>query len=332
MAHARLIVIGCSAGGVAALKKIASVLPPDLAAPILVVMHIGHHKSMLAEILAKVGPLPARQAIDGVALQDSVIHVAAPDQHLLVEGHAMRLTRGPKENHCRPAIDPLFLSAALSHGAGVIGVVLTGYGDDGTFGLEAIKRCGGIAIVQRPHTAEQPSMPMSALRSVAVDYSVRIEELGELFARLLAEPPPAAPSNDVASLGHEYDLMLGKGDAMEHLRAIGAPSTFVCPDCSGSLWELKQSQPARYRCHTGHGFSVASLVDAQAGKTDTALWMAIRALQERSILLKKLSGVFEGDDPGRQQELADASRDTASHAHMLRQLVECGPELTDEAP
>jgi two-component system chemotaxis response regulator CheB len=275
--------------------------------------------------------LPARESVDGQALQDGVIHVAVPDHHLLVEGHATRLTRGPKEHHTRPSVDPLFLSAALSHGPGVIGVVLTGRGDDGTFGLDAIKRCGGIAVVQRPHTAEEPSMPMSALRHVAVDYSVRIEEMGELLARVLGEDPPPTEVHDAAGLEHELDLLLAKGDAMEHLQAIATPSTFVCPDCSGSLWELKQSDPTRFRCHVGHGFTATSLLAAQTESTDAALWTAIRSLQERGILLEKLSAVYEGDDPGRQRELSDAARDAASHADMLRKLVESGPNLVDQS-
>src|SRR3954470_14189591 len=161
MARGRLVVIGGSVGGGAASKKLGTQLRKGFPAPIVLVVHIGNHESILPRIVAGAGPLPAQHVRDKERLRDSQIYVAPPDHHVLVDGHTLRLSRGPKEHHARPAIDPLFLSAALTHGPGVIGVVLTGWGEDGTPGLDAIKRCGGLAVVQNPETAEAPSMPLS---------------------------------------------------------------------------------------------------------------------------------------------------------------------------
>ena len=185
MAARDIIVVGASAGGVNALATLAEGLPPDLPASVLVALHLAPGvTSILPEILARAGRLPAVHPKDGEAYEKGKIYVAPPDHHLLVrEGH-LRLTRGARENLHRPAIDPLFRSAALAHGPRVIGVVLTGSLDDGTAGLSAVKRCGGTAVVQDPSDASHPSMPAAALKNVAVDHSVPLSEMAALLARL----------------------------------------------------------------------------------------------------------------------------------------------------
>lgn len=183
MTQRDLVVIGASAGGVRALRQLVSGFDAGFPAAICVVLHVGKHESNLPDLLSLAGPLPARHAADGEALQPSSILVAPPDHHLLIEGGHVRLTRGPKEHHTRPAVDPLFRSAALSHGNRAVGVLLTGRLDDGSAGLRAIKECGGIAVVQDPAGAEWPSMPLSAMQAVDVDHCV---PLAELPARLRA--------------------------------------------------------------------------------------------------------------------------------------------------
>ena len=177
----KIVVIGASMGGVPALRTLVSSLPEDFPAPLLVVLHIGNFPSILPELLAARCPLTAAHAVDGEKLEPGRIYIAPPDQHMVVDGRTVRLNRGPKEHHSRPAIDPLFVSAALSHGPGVIGVILTGMLDDGTSGLQAIKRCGGVAIVQDPKEAEAPSMPLSALRHVRVDHCAPVADIAALL-------------------------------------------------------------------------------------------------------------------------------------------------------
>jgi two-component system, chemotaxis family, protein-glutamate methylesterase/glutaminase len=282
--HPRLIVIGASLGGVAALKQFCSGLPRNFKAPICVVLHTGAQKSMLPDILNAAGPLRAMHAVDGAALEMGRIYIAPPDHHMRVDGNSLRLARGPKEHHSRPAIDPLFRSAALSWQRRVIGVVLTGLLEDGTPGMQAIKACGGTAIVQDPVEAMAPSMPLSVVRHVDVDHCVRLSELAPLLCSLL-ETASVDESQRETSMPsptlHEEAISLGLGNAMEHLRAIGSPSTFTCPDCHGSLWEVAGTSPRRFRCHTGHAFTFETLRETQSQATDEALWSSIRALQEK---------------------------------------------------
>lgn len=190
----RLVVIGASTGGVSALLELARGLPRFFPAPVCIVQHVGSHPSLLPELLRLRGPNHAMHAEHGQRMNTGTLHVAPPDHHMLVEGDRLLLVRGPKENHARPAIDPLFRSAALQHGARVIGVVLTGQMDDGTAGLKAISQCGGTAIVQDPEDAVEPQMPRSALAQVAVDHCVPLAQMAELLVRLVGEPepPPAA--------------------------------------------------------------------------------------------------------------------------------------------
>jgi len=284
----RLVVIGASAGGVNALRTLVSGLPPAFPAALVIVLHIGSHESIMPAILSSSGRLKAAHATDGELLVPGKIHVAPPDHHLLIEGQRLRLSRGPKEHHTRPAIDPLFRSAAMTMGPAVVGVLLTGRLDDGTAGLQAIKAQGGIAVVQEPSDATEPSMPASALNYAQIDHCVPLASMADLLTRLvntevgpsaLAAPEPAA---------HEHALSLSQGDPMEHLSAIASPSPFVCPDCKGGLWEIRDTQPHRYRCHTGHAYTLRTLYHAQGEETDGALWGALRALQEKELLLRAL--------------------------------------------
>jgi two-component system chemotaxis response regulator CheB len=322
MADNRIVVIGASRGGVNALKALASMLPANFPAPVLVVLHIGDLPSVLPQILSRAGPLPARHALDREPLANGTIVIAPPDRHLLVEDGLAVLLQGPKEHHARPAIDPLFVSAALAHGPRVIGVLLTGSGDDGTYGLQAIKQCGGMAIVQHPNSAEAPAMPLAAVRHVSVDHIVDLERIAPMLGTLIEEPPPSPAALAPEALAHEFDVFKGKGDAMENLKAIGKPSTFVCPDCHGALWEIDGSDPARYRCHVGHGFSLNSLLGAQGEATDSALWAAIRAMQERSIMLEKLARLHREADPRRCREIEEAASAMEHQSHALRRMVE----------
>lgn len=319
-----VVAIGASAGGVSALKRFVEGLPADLSAPILVVQHIGAYPSILPELLCRAGTVPVTHAQEGDVLRAGQIYIAPPDHHMLVEDGAIRLSHGAKEHHTRPAIDPLFRSVALAYGPRAIGVVMTGWGEDGTAGLQAIKECGGRVFVQKPSDAEQADMPMSALEYVAVDHLFGVDELGRDLARAVAAEPPREPRlARPHRLVHEHQAFLMQGDAMEHLGAIGRPSPFTCPDCNGGLWEVSDSKPRRFRCHTGHGYTLRTLQEAQAETTDTALWNAIRGLEEKEMLLREVATQYlhEGDaaEAARLQVLAHS---ISGNAQLLRNLIE----------
>jgi two-component system, chemotaxis family, protein-glutamate methylesterase/glutaminase len=323
-----VVVIGASAGGVSALIALSQALPRFFPAPVCVVQHVGPHRSLLPELLRFRGPNHALHAEHGQRLSSGTLHIAPPDHHMLLDGMTVQLTRGPRENHARPAIDPLFRSAALSWGPRAIGIVLTGQMDDGTAGLKAIKDCGGIAIVQDPDTATEPEMPRSALRHVAVDHCVPLEGIAPLLQQLVGQPP--GPSRGVPqALVHE--VAINRGDiSMDKLLQIAAPSPLTCPDCGGSLWEVKETQPLRYRCHTGHAYAMLSLAQAQAEASEDALWNGVRALREREMLLRRMANIANAAGDARQAEAGQAEADRLrGHIHGLLEMTQTAPAEPD---
>lgn len=324
----RLVVLGASTGGIEALLSLARSLPPAFPAPLCVVQHIGANPSILPELLSNSGPHPAVHARDRQVLTAGVFHVAPPDHHLLVEDGRLRLSRSPRENHTRPAVDPLFRSAALAWGARTIGVVLSGAMDDGTAGLQAIKDRGGTAIVQDPATAEDPGMPGSALAFVDVDFTAAPQDIGPLLGRLVGRPPgEERPPGPV--LEHEAAINRGE-DLVGHLQAIAQPAGLSCPDCGGGLWEVGDVQPPRYRCHTGHAFTARSLERAQADAGELALRSSVRALQERELLLRRMATVAEAVGDAGQ---AEAARRQAGRLHaQVRQLRDFTGSIEGEEP
>jgi two-component system chemotaxis response regulator CheB len=333
MAIDSVVVIGTSLGGVEALQRLVSKLPSDFASAMLVVQHVGNHPSKLPEILTQRGPIRAKHAVEGERIQPGRILLAPPDRHMLVDGDVIQLTHGPKEHHTRPAIDPLFLSAALSRGPGVVGVILTGRGSDGTAGLQAIKECGGVTIVQDPTEALVPDMPRSASHYVDIDHCVKLDELPELLTSLVSPREigrRGAPATPPPNLQHEHDLTLSKGDPMEHLKAIATPSPFACPECSGGLWEVTNAQPPRYRCHTGHGYTLDTLQETQSNETDAALWSAIRALQEKSHLMQMMATIHRNAGEESEATAIEAEMEKAKkQASLIRELVEKYPQLPE---
>jgi two-component system, chemotaxis family, protein-glutamate methylesterase/glutaminase len=309
-----VIVIGASAGGVHALIQISETLPGSFPAPVCIVQHIGSNPSLLPELLRFRGNNHAVHPEDGQPLAAGTLYLAPPDRHLLLEGDKVRLTHGPRENHARPAIDPLFRSAALAFGTRVIGVVLTGQMDDGSAGLKAIKECGGLAIVQDPASALEPEMPRSALASVDVDHCVPLEEIGPLLTRLVGKPAPKAPPDPPDALVHE--VAINRGNAtVEMLEGIATPSPLTCPECGGGLWEMKETKPLRYRCHTGHAYGALSLGQSQKENTEQSLWATIRGLREREMLLRRMAGIAEGTG-----DIAQAQAGRAQAARLEGQI------------
>ena len=324
MAGRDVIVIGASSGGVKALTELAHALPPGLPAAVFVVCHFPVTSfSRLPEILSRHGPLLAAHAQDGEPVLPGRIYVAPPDYHLLLKNGHVKLARGPTENSNRPAVDPLFRTAARRYGRRVVGVVLSGVLDDGTAGLQAIKERGGIAVVQDPEDALYSGMPENALNHVAVDHAVPAAALGPLLARLAAEPPPAdddpPPSQE---MDMETDMAELELEAMQDFNRPGEPSGFACPECGGALWELRDGELIRYRCRVGHAFSPDTLLAEQSDALEAALWSALRALEERAALAHKMA---ERADRRGNALIAEKFRgqvsESEAHAGLIRKVI-----------
>jgi len=289
MANRDIVAIGTSAGGLAALKRLVAGLPADLDAAVLVVQHMtSDRRSSLADILDRAGPLPAGFAEDGAPATHGRIHVAPPNRHLLLQGDTLHLGHGAWENGARPSIDTLFRSVAVCCGPRSIGVVLTGYLDDGSAGLRALRRCGGIAVVQDPADAEYPDMPRNALAATEVDHQAALDDMPGLLSGLVVAPA-GSPVPVPADIRLEVDIMARhSGDEVAALDRLGQRSVFTCPDCGGVMWELQDGDTPRYRCHLGHAYSAESFGHAMSGEVVEGMEAALRALEERGRMLRRL--------------------------------------------
>lgn len=285
-----IIVIGASSGGLEALKKIVQNLPRNLDASVFVVWHMSPDlRGILPEILNKLNTIPAANARDNEAIEPNRIFVAPPDHHLLIEEGRVRVTRGPKENRFRPAVDPLFRSAAYVYGSRVIGIVLSGGLDDGTAGLWRIKFNGGLAIVQDPSDAEVTSMPESALREVQVDYCIPADEMAGLLITLVKETviPNPATMNDKKTK-FEINVAAEKNAFEQGSLDIGVLSPYTCPECHGVLSKIMDGSLTRFRCHTGHAYSADALMAALTDNVEDSLYNAIRGMDESALLLNHI--------------------------------------------
>ncbi|HVL69768.1 MAG TPA: chemotaxis protein CheB [Vicinamibacterales bacterium] len=288
MASHDIILIGASAGGVEAISTIVAGLPRDLRAAVLIVLHVARGRSVFPEILQRAGRLPAAHALDGERLTYGRIYVAPPDHHMAVEEDRVRLNRGPIENNVRPAVDPLFRSAARNFGTRVVGVIATGALDDGAAGLAAVKQAGGIAIVQDPDEAAAPGMPRSALSVVRADHVLPIGEIAPMLVALTREH--ASTSRTTGPLVQPMEPDSGPEPiVVRESDRPGRLAVLTCPECSGNLWEDEAGGVLRFRCRVGHVYSAESMLSAHTDSVDRALWAALRALEERAALTRKLA-------------------------------------------
>lgn len=314
-----IIVIGTSAGGVEALQKLLANLPDDFPAAVFIVLHTSPNSpNVLAGILDAAGPLPAAFSLHGQRIEPGRVYVAPPDHHLIIVPGSVELSRGPKENRFRPAVDPLFRSAAQTYGPRVIGVVLTGGLDDGTNGLWTVKQLGGTAVVQDPSEALAPSMPLSAIRHVNVDHTVRIAELAPLLVHLTAAPLEPA-EGEVAVPEHvKIEVNIAREDKAKEAGVfkLGEPSRYACPECHGVLLQVNEGTPVRFRCHTGHAYTIESLLSEMDEMIEDSLWNAIRALEEQAMLIRHLTEVHAEPD-----RLAQSAENTQRRADLVRQAV-----------
>ena len=290
------MVIGTSAGGVETLTKLARALPHDFGAPIVVVLHIGAEvPSLLPQILGRAGPLPAQEARDGERLRAGTIYTAVPDHHVLVEeDKTLHVVKGPRENRHRPAIDPLFRSAALAFRSRCIGVVLTGTLDDGTAGMLSVKKAGGVTIVQDPADALFPSMPQNVLEYVKVDHVLPLADIAAKLAECIKVPCTTTERfPNLEMLDMEKKIVALDRATLQKDDRPGKPSPYSCPDCGGVLWEIEDGDGdrdyVRYRCRVGHAFSPETMLDAQNEVLEEALWSAIKTLEESARLSARLA-------------------------------------------
>jgi two-component system, chemotaxis family, protein-glutamate methylesterase/glutaminase len=338
-----VVVVGASAGGVEALRTLVAGLPSDFPACVLVVLHTpATSRSALAAILDRSGPLPAAQAQEEDRLEPGRIIVAPPDRHLIVYERQVTLSRGPRENGHRPAVDVLFRSAARALGPRVIGVVLSGTLDDGTAGLVAVHRRGGVGVVQSPEDAMYPSMPRAAIAGDHPRHVLPVAEMPALLARLVTERVDAAseeedpaPTRSVSRTGprtdaqsdHEMKTEIAMaaldGDALNDPERPGTSSGFACPDCHGVLFEIQDGDVPRFRCRVGHAWSPHSLAAQQTLAVEGALWIALRALEEKAALADRMSaGARDRGHVITAQSFAAQAAESRAAALVLRDLIE----------
>lgn len=321
-----IFVIGTSAGGLKALTRIVSRLPANLDAALFIVQHVpADYPSLLPQILSDTGSLKTELASDGSAVSGGTVYVAPADHHMLLEPGVVRVVRGPRENNFRPSIDALFRSAARAYRERVVGVVLSGLLDDGTVGLQAIKKHGGITVVQDPKEAEFPGMPDSALRYVEVDYLLNLEQIADLLARAPALPamPPRNGPRPRKRVGTAADENVEL--RMDQLDRTGTRTQFTCPTCHGTLWQIGDQEPWRFVCHVGHAFVDTVLLSEQTQSLENALWSALRLMEEKIALIRRMA------DRRREMHLLESADRFARHAESLereaqsiRRLVETG--------
>lgn len=326
MTRSSIIAIGASAGGVDALRTLVAALPENFSAPVLIVLHIGAYRSELPALLTAVGRVPAKHAEDGEDIRPGQIYVAPPDRHMLVDRGRVRLSRGPKENCARPAIDPLFRSVAEHYGPAAAGVILTGNLNDGTTGLFDIKRCGGVAIGQDPHDAAYPEMPASAAAHVALDYCLPLPEIPALLVKLVdrnEEKEMAMSKASAQTDGQEPGTARG--------RPFERPVTVTCPDCGGALKAFEVGSVIKFGCHIGHIYTAEVMAAAQFEEMEKTMRAAVRFLNERAEFCLQMAehGGVSGDDVAGDWHAA--SKQALDRAYKLRDLVE-QDWITPEAP
>lgn len=320
-----IIVIGASAGGIDALKKLLAPLPADLDATLFIVWHMAPSmRSVVPHILSSVTSIPTSHAVDGETIRTNHIYVASPDRHLLVEEGHIRITRGPKENRFRPAIDPLFRSAAYSYGNRVIGLILSGALDDGSAGLWTIKQRGGLVLVQDPAEAEVPSMPERAIRQVAADYVMPAGQLARTVVTLAGQT--VAPDGNVDTEETQKTRLEIRVTAQEEsgmtIFPFGELSPYTCPECHGVLTMLKEGSLARYRCHTGHAYSVDTLLASVTEAIEDNLYNTLRSMDEAMVLLNHLGDHYaEVNQPKLAALYFQKAQETQNRSDRVRQAV-----------
>jgi two-component system chemotaxis response regulator CheB len=316
-----IIVIGASAGGISAIKKVVAGLEPEIDAAIIVVIHLSKQSNAnnIVGILERHTTLPCYVAVDDMPIEPGIIYLAQQDHHLMVKSGTLKINQGPHENKYRPSIDVLFRSAAVYYGHRVIGVILTGMLEDGTSGMWAVKSCGGICVVQNPAEAEYQDMPQSVLNKIKVEHIANLDDIPDIIKNITNNPLPIkvqTPQELVIEASMTEQMM----SRIDDLAKIADHSNFVCPDCGGGLWAVRNDPTHRYRCHTGHVYTEKLLNEIQDTKIEESIWVSIRMLEEKSNMLL-LMEKRNGEDTMRPKYYRDRSSDIDTHISRLKKLL-----------
>jgi len=324
-----IIVIGTSAGGMAALCQLLEPLPADLPATIFIVQHLAVDSNIdfLVKRLASHTRLSCVVAENNTHIEKSAVYMAPADHHLLINEKHILVAKGPRENQFRPSIDPLFRSAAAFHGAKTIGVILTGFLQDGLVGMNAIQRCGGFTVVQDPADAEYPDLPRNISRHIKVNYSTPIAQMGKLLVDLVHQGSPdsiTVPPDILLEAQIAQRIMINSETAsIDNMDKLGKRVPYTCPECGGSLWELTQENDnvSRFRCHTGHAYTDESLLVSMNTSLEETLWVAMRSLEERRSMLVNMANNDTSNNKwaNLQRERADEMK---IHIERLRRILE----------
>ncbi len=322
MQNRDIVVIGGSSGATAPLKTILGQLPEDLPASVFVVLHIPARSiGILTTVASAATRLPVRQAEDRLPIERGHVYIAAPDRHMIVQDGIIRLGRGPRENMSRPAIDPLFRSAAVAYGPRVIGIVLSGFLNDGASGLNAVKRCGGLAIVQDPLDSIADEMPRSALEATTADLCVPSARLGDVLSDLVRET--AGPILPIPpGLALEIDIAAGERIGSDGTGRIADPAALTCPGCGGVMSQIREGFPLRFRCQVGHAYTAEALGSQQESRVDEAMRVALRIIEERAELVSRMAD--DGRRSGRRavaEMYDDRAREYREQADTVREAV-----------
>jgi two-component system chemotaxis response regulator CheB len=329
----RIIVMGASAGGFEAFRKIIQDLPEDFVPPLFIVWHMSPDvRGILPQVFNRENKIYAAHAFNNEEIKSNRIYIAPPDHHMLIHDGRIQITHGPKENRFRPAIDPLFRSAAYAYTNRVVGVILTGALDDGTAGLWTVKHYGGVAIVQDPLDAEVSSMPESAMRKVPIDHSVALSKIAQLLLHISKQPLPE--KTDVMKdeqTKKEIEVAAGASPLEKDVFNFGELTPFTCPECHGVLSRLQNDSIVRYRCHTGHAYSVNTLMAALTERIEDGLYNAIRGIDESIMLLNHLGDHYaEANQPKLAAVYFKKAKEAQERNHIVRKATLSHEQLNKE--
>jgi two-component system, chemotaxis family, protein-glutamate methylesterase/glutaminase len=340
-------VIGGSAGSIEALRVIVAGLPAEFPGSIFVVVHLSSDSpSLLDQHLSHWGRLPACHPLDEDPIVRGRIYVAGPDHQMTLEGGHIRVQKGPRENRHRPAIDPLFRSAAREHGRRVIGVILSGLLDDGSAGLYAVKERGGIGIVQDPDDAVWGEMPRRAIEYAKPQSILLTQQIAPSLIELTStalehthmpnkRSSKASEKNNGSHAAKQKNNGPDTGKPEENLKTSypeeseGVPSVFACPECHGVLWELRDKELVRFRCRVGHSYGPDSLSKELSAASESALWAAMRALEEKAALQRRVADGMGGNKLSARR-LRDQSAADDANARLVRAMIFHRDEKLDE--
>jgi two-component system chemotaxis response regulator CheB len=317
----KVVVIGASAGGLKAVYQLVSNLPPELPLAIFVVIHMSKHSQpdIIVQQLQKLTSYKCAVAANGQDIQLGCLYLAPADSHLLVKRGKMVLGHGPHENRWRPSINVMFRSAAAAYGSEVTGIILSGLLDDGTSGMAAIKRCGGMCIVQEPAEAEYMDMPVNVINNVQVDHRVLVQDMGYIIADVLSKPARNLPVPEDIML--EAEITERMASSITNMEKIATHSNFTCPDCGGGLWKITNEKFGRYRCHTGHVYTDEVLLEKQNEQMEESVWISIRMIEERRNLLLNLISHDRTENTAITRDYQARADELGVHVERLKALL-----------